>query len=103
MNAVWAGVAVASVAAYLVKLTGLSVPRSVLDRPAVQRVAVALPVGMLAALVLTQTFTDGERLVLDARAAGVAVAALMVWRRLPLLLAITAAAATAAVVRAVAG
>ena len=67
---------------YLCKLAGLSVPQRVLDDPRTQQVAALLPLALLAALAATQTLTTGQRLVLDARAAALAVAALAVLLRL---------------------
>ena len=67
-------------------------------RGAVDLVAVPL----LAALILVQTLGDGHRLVLDARAPALGVAAVLVWRRAPFLVVVLAAAATAALLRAVA-
>jgi branched chain amino acid efflux pump len=61
---------------------------------------VAVP--LLAALILVQTLGDGHRLVLDARAPAVGVAAVLVWRRAPFLVVVLAAAATAALLRALA-
>ena len=58
---------------------------------------VALPV--LAALIVVQTLGDGHRLVLDARAPALAVAAVLVSRRAPFLVVVLAAAATAALLR----
>jgi len=57
---------------------------------------------LLAALILVQTLGDGHRLVLDARAPAVGVAAVLVWRRAPFLVVVLAAAATAALLRALA-
>jgi branched-subunit amino acid transport protein len=59
---------------------------------------VAVP--LLAALILVQTLGDGRRLVVDARAPALAVAAVLVWRRAPFLVVVLAAAATAALLRA---
>ena len=61
---------------------------------------VALP--LLAALILVQTLGDGHHLVLDARVPALAVAAVLVWRRAPFLVVVLAAAATAALLRALA-
>ena len=58
---------------------------------------VALP--LLAALILVQTVGSGHRIVLDARAPALAVAALLAWRRAPFLVVVLVAAATAAVLR----
>jgi branched-subunit amino acid transport protein len=59
---------------------------------------VAVP--LLAALVLVQTLGDGHRLVLDARLPALGVAAVLVWRQAPFLVVVLAAAATAALLRA---
>ncbi|GIU86150.1 MAG: branched-chain amino acid transporter AzlD [Acidimicrobiia bacterium] len=98
----WAAVLLASVGCYLCKLAGLSVPARVVAAPRVQRVAALLPVALLGALIATQTFTDGRELVIDARAAGLAAAAVAVWRRAPFLAVVGAAAATTALLRALA-
>ncbi|HWK18294.1 MAG TPA: hypothetical protein VNR66_12650 [Solirubrobacteraceae bacterium] len=60
---------------------------------------IAVPV--LAEPILVQTFDGGRRLVIDARAQALCVAALLVWRRAPFLVVVLGAAATAALVRAV--
>ena len=95
----WTAVLVGAAGCYVLKLAGLSVPRRLLDDPRTRRVAAVLPVGLLAALAATQTFADGRHLEIDARAAGVAVALVAIWRRAPFLVVIGLAAATAAVVR----
>jgi branched-subunit amino acid transport protein len=61
---------------------------------------VAVP--LLAALILVQTLDGGQRLVVDARAPALAVAALLAWRRAPFLVVVLAAAGTAALLRSVA-
>jgi branched-subunit amino acid transport protein len=61
---------------------------------------VAVP--LLAALIAVQTFGDGQRLTLDARAPALLVAGILVWRRAPFLVVVLAAAATAALLRALA-
>jgi branched-subunit amino acid transport protein len=59
---------------------------------------VAVP--LLAALIVVQTLADGHRIVIDARAAALAVAAVLAWRRAPFLVVVLASAATAALLRA---
>ena len=49
----WIGILVACLGCYLFKLAGLSVPKTVLERPKVQRIAALLPVVLLSALVAT--------------------------------------------------
>jgi hypothetical protein len=70
-------------------------------RPArlVRALTVAVP-ALLAALVVTGTLLDGRSVVVDARLAGVAVAALVTAVRGPLGLAVLLAVATTAGVRA---
>ncbi len=75
----WVAILVTAAGCYLLKPVGLSVPESVLARPAVRRIADLLPVALLAALVGTQTFAAGQSLAVDARLAGLVagVAALL--------------------------
>jgi hypothetical protein len=54
---------------------------------------------LLAALVVTQTLSHGQRYVLDARALGVAVAGVALLLRAPVLLVVALAAASAAAAR----
>jgi branched-subunit amino acid transport protein len=61
---------------------------------------VAVP--LLAALILVQTLGGPHRIVIDARVPALAVAAVLVWRRAPFLVVVLAAAATAALLRALA-
>ena len=69
--------------------------------PQVRRTLDLVAVPLLAALILIQTLGDGHRLVFDARAPALAVAAVLVWRRTRFLVVVLAAAATAALLRAV--
>lgn len=96
---IWAAILAAGVGCYLLKLAGLSVPASVLERPVVRRIADLIPVALLAALVAVQVFADGDRVVLDARAAGLGAAVLLLLVRAPFLVVVVGAAATAALVR----
>lgn len=65
----------------------------------VQGVVALLAPALLSALVATNTFGSGQTLVADARLIGVAVAALALALRAPILLVVIAAAASAAVAR----
>lgn len=67
--------------------------------PGVRQALDLVAVPLLAALILVQTVSDGNRLVLDARVPALAVAAILVWRRAPFLVVVLAAACTAALVR----
>lgn len=95
----WAAIIGAGIGCYLLKLAGLSVPASVLERPVVRRVADLIPVALLAALVAVQVMADGTRLVLDARLAGLGAAVLLLLLRAPFLVVVVGAAATAALLR----
>jgi uncharacterized membrane protein len=65
----------------------------------VQRVVALLAPALLAALVATTAFASGNDLVLDARAVGLGVAAVLIALRAPILGVVIAAAAAAALVR----
>jgi branched-subunit amino acid transport protein len=95
----WIALIAGAAGCYACKFAGLSVPERILDRPLVQRTAAFLPIALLAALVATQTFSQGHRLTLDARAAGLAAAAIAQARRAPFLVVVVAAAATTAGLR----
>jgi uncharacterized membrane protein len=96
---IWAPLLLASAACYLIKLSGLSLPKRFLSDARIQRTVPLLPIALLAALIVINTFSTGAHLVLDARAAALAVAGIAVMLRLPFLLVVAAAAATAAVAR----
>jgi uncharacterized membrane protein len=96
---IWTAVLVTAGGCYLLKLLGLSVPERVLEHPVVSRVADLIPVALLAALVAVQTLADGTRLAVDARLAGLAVAAVALLLRLPFLVVVVLGAATAAGLR----
>lgn len=95
----WTAVLLACAGCYLLKLAGLSVPSSVLERPVVARIADLLPVALLSALVGVQVFADGQDLVVDARAAGLAFAVVALLLRAPFLVVVFGSALTAALLR----
>ncbi len=95
----WAGVLVACAACYALKLAGLSLPAGVLQDSRVQRTIPLVPVALLAALIATNTFSTGNHLVLDVRAAAIGVAVVAVLLRAPFLVVVASAAATAGLLR----
>ena len=95
----WAGVLVACAACYALKLAGLSLPARLLEDARVQRTIPLVPVALLAALIATNTFSTGNHLVLDVRAAAIGVAVVAVLLRAPFLVVVVSAAATAALLR----
>ena len=102
MSAVWLCVLVVGVATIAIKASGpvLAAGRELPQGAA--RVLDLLAPALLAALVATQAFSAAEELVLDERAAGLAVAVVAIALRAPLLVVVVAAAATAAGLRAIA-
>ena len=74
-------------------------PTSVLERAWVRRVADLIPVALLAALVAVQVVATGHRLSIDARAAGLGSAVVLLVLRAPFLVVVAGAAACAAVLR----
>ncbi|KUL51218.1 branched-chain amino acid transporter AzlD [Streptomyces sp. NRRL F-4489] len=97
---VWIAIGATAAACYLAKFLGLSAPAGVLERPLVKRLAALLPVALLAALTAQETFSDGRHLLLDAKAAGVAAAAVALVLRAPFLLVVAVAVGVTAGVRA---
>jgi hypothetical protein len=84
------------------RLIGMFVGGRVLARvPALGRLATLIPAAVVMAVIVQLSITAGRSLVIDARLAGMAVAAVLVWRRAPFVAVVVAAAATTAVVRAV--
>ncbi len=96
----WTGVFVLAAAAYAFKAVGpLVIGRRTLA-PELTQVLELVAVPVLAGLILVQTLDGGGHLVIDARVPAMCVAALLVWRRAPFLVVVFAAAATAALLRA---
>ena len=101
MTEIWIMVAVVGAATIAfravgpVALGGRSLP------PRLLSVVELLAPALLAALVVTQVFASEQKLVLDARAAGLAAAAVALLLRAPILVVIVTAAAATAFVRAV--
>ncbi len=96
----WALVIGLSAGAYLLKILGLVVIGDRKFPPRYEGVIALVPVAMLCALIMKDTFTNGQDLAIDARMAGVGLAVVGVWRRVPLWLVIVASCATTALVRA---
>ncbi|MFJ4849812.1 MULTISPECIES: AzlD domain-containing protein [unclassified Streptomyces] len=99
----WLAVAATALGCYAMKLLGLSVPAGFLERPLVRRLAALLPIALLAALTALQTFGQGRTLVLDARGAGLAAAAVALLLRAPFLVVVAVAVVVTGSLRAVTG
>ena len=98
----WTLVLVLAAVAYAFKVTGLVVLGGRRLPAVVDRCLALIPAALVAALVVKDTFASGQSLVVDARVAGVGVAAVLAWRRVPLIAVIVAGAAVTAGVRALA-
>lgn len=90
--------------AYLFKLVGaLTAERVGAAGATVTGALMLLPPALLTALVLIWTFDGGDRLVIDARLAGVAAGSLAALLRAPFVVVVVIAAALTAAVRALTG
>ena len=89
----------AAAIAYLTKLVGYLVPDAVLDHPLVPRLAGLVTAGLLASLVVMNTFASGTELVLDARVGALIVAGIALWLRAPFLAVVILGALAAALLR----
>ena len=97
---VWAVVLLCALTTLVTKGVGpFATASRALPAPAV-RVVVLLSSALLSALVVTNALADGGRLHVGADTAGAAVAALLLWRRAHVLVAVLAAAVVTAGLRA---
>lgn len=96
----WIWIIAAAVGCLAQKLIGYYLPTKALENPRVAETAGGVTVGLLAALVMTQTFASGSSLTLDARFAAVVVAVIALWLRAPFIVVVLLGAVTAAVLRA---
>lgn len=95
----WGFILLACAATYLTKLAGYAVSARWLQNPRMTRVAGAITVALLASLTVMNTLAAGTALVIDARLAALAAAALALWLRLPFLLVVVLGAVAAGLVR----
>ena len=95
----WMWILAASLIAWATKMAGYLVPRRWLESPGFTKVSGALTIGLLVALVMTNTLADGQSLRLDSRIVALAVAAVALRARLPFLLVVILGAVSAALAR----
>jgi branched-subunit amino acid transport protein len=100
MDSLWWIVLGASAAVFMLKLAGYVVPQRFVQGPLLSRVAGLVTIGLLSSLVIAQTFQGGGGLQVDARLPAVALAGVLLWFRVPFIVVIAAAAALAALLRA---
>lgn len=96
----WLWVLGASLGCLALKLAGYLMPPQALESPRVAHTAAMVTVGLLAALVVAQAFSTGQRLTVDARLASVVVAVIALRLRAPFIVVVLLGAATAALARA---
>lgn len=96
----WLLIAVLSIVAYALKMVGFVVVGARTMPPMVERCLMLIPASLLSALVVKDTFTIAQDVVIDARAAGLVVAVIAVWRRAPFIVVVVAAMVATALVRA---
>lgn len=97
---IWVAVLAGSAVCFGLKALGFVVPQRLLDDPMVARLVAMFPVALLAALLAVVTLGDGRAVVVDARVAAVAAAAVALLLRAPFLVVVFVGAATAAGLRA---
>jgi branched-subunit amino acid transport protein len=102
-GALWAVVLAGGVGCYVLKLLGLSIPAAWVQRPWVTRIVEFVPAALLGALVAVQAATTGNRLVLDGRLVGLAVAAVAFALRAPFIVVLVLAGVAGALVQVLAG
>ena len=95
----WTLVILLTLGAYAFKVTGLVFLGGRSLPPMFERCLALIPAAVVTALVMKDTFTNGQELVLDARALGIAVAGVAAWRKAPLIVVIVLGAAVTALVR----
>ena len=95
----WTLVILLTLGAYAFTVTGLVFLGGRSLPPMFERCLALIPAAVVTALVMKDTFTTGQDLVLDARALGIAVAGIAAWRKAPLIVVIVLGAAVTALVR----
>jgi len=95
----WLTIAAAVAVIFATKLAGQFAPQSWVSSPRIAPIVALVSVALLSGLVAQQTLDGGHRLVIDARLAALAVAAVALWRKAPFIVVVILAAATAALLR----
>jgi branched-subunit amino acid transport protein len=100
MSQTWLVVGLVGAGTIVIKAIG---PVLLGGRPLPERLSSVIELlapALLGALVAVQTFGNGQALAVDERVLGVAVAAIAIWRKAPLLLVVILATITTALARA---
>ena len=95
----WVLVIALAVGAYGFKVTGLVVLGGRTLPTVLERCLALIPAAVITALVVKDTLTLGQDVVIDARAAGIVAAVVAAWRKAPLIVVIVLGAVVTALVR----
>lgn len=88
-----------SAGALALKVAGLVIVGSRQLPAALEQCLILIPAALLAALVVKDTFSSAQELVIDARSVGLAVAVIAAWRKAPLIVVVVLAAGATAITR----
>lgn len=94
----WAAILILAAGSYGFKLAGV-VGGTRVTHPTLVRAVGLLPPALFGAVIALQTFERSQSLTIDARAIGLVVALVAVWRRLPFIAVIVAAMIATAAAR----
>lgn len=95
----WLPIIIASLGTFVLKWLGYLIPARHLDHPRVQFLVGLLPVGLLAGLIVQQTLTTANQIVIDGRLLGAVIAVIASARKLPFIAIIFLAAISTAIAR----
>jgi branched chain amino acid efflux pump len=95
----WLLIAVLAVGTVLMKTIGPVLAGGRQPPAPLTRIIALVAPALISALVVAGTFTQGQQLIIDARAAGVGLGAIALWFRVPAVLAMLIAAVVCALLR----
>jgi branched-subunit amino acid transport protein len=95
----WIAVIGASLAVYSWKIIGSNLPERILNNPKISRLATFLTVALMAGLVGVQGFVNNQEITLDARLPALLLSVVLAILRVPFIVIVLVAAATAAGIR----
>ena len=86
--------------AYFLKLLGAVIIGHRTMPAVLQRCLLLIPAALLSALIAKDTFTQGQEIIVGARPVGLAVAAVLSWRKAPFAVIVLAGVGSVALIRA---
>jgi branched-subunit amino acid transport protein len=99
MTLLWVTVISASLGCYLLKLLGVVIPKTFLERPLVSEITKLLPIALLSAIVAIQTLGQNQGLAIDARLPALGASVVALKMKAPFVVVIVIAAVVAAGLR----